>query len=35
MQTQEEIKYLEAKKRVKKIRGFYNHAACLVYVVLI
>jgi hypothetical protein len=32
MQTQEEIKYLEAKKRVKKIRGFYNHA--IVYLVI-
>ena len=27
MTTQEEIKYQEALKRVKKIKGFYSHAA--------
>ncbi len=27
MNTQEEIKYQEALKRVKKIKGFYSHAA--------
>ncbi|WP_162127580.1 2TM domain-containing protein [Flavobacterium phycosphaerae] len=32
MQHQDEIKYLEAAKRVKKIKGFYTHA--LVYVVI-
>lgn len=32
MKTQDEIKYLEAKKRVKQIRGFYNHA--IVYLVI-
>ena len=32
MNTQDEIKYQEALKRVKKIKGFYTHAA--VYVVI-
>ncbi|NHM01343.1 2TM domain-containing protein [Flavobacterium difficile] len=32
MTTQEEIKYQEALSRVKKIKGFYSHAA--VYVVI-
>jgi hypothetical protein len=32
MQNQDEIKYLEAAKRVKKIKGFYTHA--MVYVVI-
>jgi hypothetical protein len=32
MQNQDEIKYLEAAKRVKKIKGFYTHAT--VYVVI-
>ncbi|RXR19094.1 2TM domain-containing protein [Flavobacterium amnicola] len=27
MNTQDEIKYQEAQKRVKKIKGFYTHAA--------
>lgn len=32
MNTQEEIKYQEVVKRVKKIKGFYTHAA--IYVVV-
>lgn len=32
MNTQEEIKYQEAVKRVKRIKGFYTHAA--IYVVV-
>jgi hypothetical protein len=32
MKTQDEIKYQEALKRVKKIKGFYTHA--LVYVII-
>uniref|UniRef100_UPI00404904F6 2TM domain-containing protein n=1 Tax=Flavobacterium sp. TaxID=239 RepID=UPI00404904F6 len=32
MNTQDEIKYQEALKRVKKIKGFYTHA--IVYVVI-
>ena len=32
MTTQEEIKYQEALKRVKKIKGFYSHAAVYVLV---
>lgn len=32
MNTQDEIKYQEALKRVKKIKGFYTHA--IVYVII-
>ena len=32
MNTQDEIKYQEALKRVKKIKGFYSHA--VVYVII-
>ena len=32
MTTQEEIKYQEALKRVKKIKGFYTHAAIFILV---
>ena len=32
MNAQEEIKYQEALKRVKKIKGFYTHA--IVYVII-
>ena len=32
MNTQDEIKYQEALKRVKKIKGFYTHAIVYVFV---
>ena len=32
MSTQDEIKYQEALKRVKKIKGFYTHAIVYVFV---
>jgi len=32
MNTQDEIKYKEALKRVKKIKGFYTHAIVYVFV---
>lgn len=32
MTTQEEIKYQEALKRVKKIKGFYSHATVYIFV---
>ena len=32
MNTQDEIKYREALKRVKKIKGFYTHAIVYVFV---
>ena len=32
MNTQDEIKYQEALKRVKKLKGFYTHAIVYVFI---